>query len=275
MALSVREAVIPAAGLGTRFFPATLTTPKEMLPLLHKPVIHRIMDELLRSGVEKAVLIISPQKEDLRKYLELDAPLAGALEQAGREDLQQEIRRFSTEMHLEFVYQQEPLGLGHAVSLAGEQVRGAAFFVVLPDWLFLGERPAVEIMAGAFEQGRDMLISTMPVAEEETSSYGILHGPFITDRIFEVHEIVEKPAPRTIASNLAISGRYILPREIFSVLKRQSPGSGGEIQLTDAIATLKEQGRGIYGLNFPEHGFDLGTVKGWLAANSALFKVEG
>jgi UTP--glucose-1-phosphate uridylyltransferase len=270
----VTEAVVPAAGLGTRFLPATLTVPKEMLPLLTRPAIHLIMEELRRGGIERVILVISSRKETLRRYLTLDGQLGAQLARAGREDLKEEIEGFSSAMHIEFVHQDEPLGLGHAVGLAEKHIEGHAFFVVLPDWLFLTREPAVRMMRREYERDRKMIISTMPVPDREISSYGILEGPFISDRAFKVEKIVEKPAPAALSSNLAISGRYILPGEIFEALKKTPPGRGGEIQLTDAIAGLKAAGRPLFGLNFPGGVYDLGTVGGWLQANQALLDAQ-
>jgi UTP--glucose-1-phosphate uridylyltransferase len=275
MKAPVSEAVVPAAGLGTRFYPATLTTPKEMLPLLTRPAIHLIMEELCAAGIEKVYLIVSSRKEALRRYLAPDAALCDQLDGAGREDLKAEILRFSSAMGIEFIYQDRALGLGHAVGLAADRIRGDDFFVVLPDWLFLTGEPAVRTMLAEYRQGREAVISTMPVAEAETSNYGILGGPFLTDRVFTVEHIIEKPEADAVPSNLAISGRYLLPRKIFQALERTSPGRGGEIQLTDAIAGLKEAGTRLFGLNFPESVYDLGTVRGWLDANLALLDEKG
>jgi len=178
-------------------------------------------------------------------------------------------------MRIEFIYQDGAPGLGHAVGLAAERIKGDSFFVVLPDWLFLTGEPAVRTLLAEYTRGREMVISTIPVAEEEISHYGILDGPFITDRVFEVDKVIEKPEADAVDSNLAISGRYVLPRKIFRALEKTTPGRGGEIQLTDAIAGLQASGTRLFGLNFPERVYDLGTVRGWLDANRALLDEKG
>ncbi|MEO5348610.1 MAG: UTP--glucose-1-phosphate uridylyltransferase GalU [Magnetococcus sp. YQC-3] len=271
-----RTAVIPVAGLGTRFLPATKAMPKEMLTVVDKPLIQYAVEEAFAAGIERIIFVTGRGKEMLADHFDYVPELEGTLRGRNRGELLQQIRSLvPTAGCLLFTRQNEPLGLGHAVWCARHLVGDRPFAVMLPDdlvWPGLDGTPVMKQMCDAFEQLNNPMVAIMTVAQKETSKYGILDpvkpeettGPLICAK-----GLVEKPSPQTAPSRLAIIGRYILTPEIFDLLGEQKTGAGGEVQLTDAMALLMQQ-HPLYGFRFQGTRFDCGDKVGFQMANMAL-----
>lgn len=265
----IRTAIFPVAGLGTRFMPATKATPKELLPVIDTPLIQFAIDEARDAGVERMVFVSHPSKSAIERHVMDDADLRATLKARGKARLARALKdaAINEDSHeVEFIMQHEPLGLGHAVLCARDAVLPGPVAVVLPDDLILGEKGCLTEMFeayGACASGH--LVATMDVRRAQVSSYGVLsvinrNGPFA-----KANAIVEKPAPEVAPSTTAVVGRYVLDATIFEALARQTPGSGGEIQLTDAIAQ-GIQSVGLSGFAFSGARFDCGSKQGMLAA---------
>lgn len=265
----IRQAVVPAAGLGTRFLPITKCFPKELVPLVDKPCLQHVVDDAVAAGVEEFIFVISREKELIRDYFARNDRLNEALERQGRHDVLSELSRIETQATYRFVYQDAPLGLGHAVSCAREAVTDDTFFVLLPDDVIVAEESVCTQMANARSEGVAGMVAVMPVKWEDVSRYGIVRAAPLTDVVGDVEDIVEKPRREDAPSNLAVMGRYLLPRSIFTVLERVKPGSGGEIQLTDALRLLIGDG-GLRSFSFQGERYDTGTPMDWLLANFSL-----
>ncbi|MBF0460725.1 MAG: UTP--glucose-1-phosphate uridylyltransferase GalU [Magnetococcales bacterium] len=271
-----RTAVIPVAGLGTRFLPATKAMPKEMLTVVDKPLIQYAVEEALAAGIERIIFVTGRGKEMLADHFDYVPELEGALRDRKREGMLQQIRALvPTPGCLLFTRQNEPLGLGHAVWCARHLVGNVPFAVLLPDdlvWPGAGEPPVMQQMCDQFEQLQQSMVAIMTVAQKETDKYGILDPAEQaggTDRLVRAKGLVEKPAPHNAPSRLAIIGRYILAPEIFDLLGQKKTGAGGEVQLTDAMALLMRQ-HPIYGFRFQGTRFDCGDKVGFQMANLAL-----
>ena len=271
-----RTAVIPVAGLGTRFLPATKAMPKEMLTVVDKPLIQYAVEEALMAGIERIIFVTGRSKEMLADHFDFAPELEETLRARGKEPLLQQVRSLVPHPgSLLFVRQNEPLGLGHAVWCARHLVGDDPFAVILPDdlvWSGLEGTPAMEQMCATFDQLSHPMVAIMTVPPEETSKYGIVDPVDNEDKsaqIVQAKGLVEKPPPEDAPSHLAIIGRYILTPEIFGLLDRQQRGSGGEIQLTDAMALLMKQ-KPLYGFRFEGVRFDCGDKVGFQMANLAL-----
>lgn len=276
--IKIRQAVIPAAGLGTRFLPVTKCCPKELIPLLDKPCLQHVVDEAVAAGVEEFVFVISREKELIRNYFLPNDKLNAWLEKQGQGEWAKTLKNIESKASYRFVYQDEPSGLGHAVWCAREAVTDDHFFVILPDDIIAAGVPACAQMAKAFSsgaaktQGGDdaaAMLAVMLVKWEEVSRYGIVRAAPLTDAIGDVQDVVEKPKREDAPSNLAVIGRYILPKKIFALIEKTRPGAGGEIQLTDALRTLINDG-GLRSFSFEGERYDTGTPLGWVQANFAL-----
>ena len=264
----IRKAVIPAAGLGTRFLPVTKAVPKELLPLFDKPLIQYAVEEAVHSGIEEIILVTSEDKEPLERYFQPHPQLEESLQGKVSPELLGEVERLGKLARVSFVRQEQPLGLGHAVLTAREQVGDEAFAVILPDDVIFHETPALAQMLEVYHRREDGVIAVEEVPSERVSSYGVIDPEFLSEGEYRIRGLVEKPSPEEAPSNLAIVGRYILPPAVFHALERTTPGAKGEIQLTDGLALLLESHHLFaYRLNGERH--DGGTPMGLLKASLA------
>lgn len=274
MQTKVTTAILPVAGRGTRLLPATKSVPKEMLPVYDRPLLQYAVDEARAAGITKLVLVTEPSKSAIQSYFERDEDLRDALEDAGKEKIGRALDRLDPTPHMDvvFVYQSEPLGLGHAILCARDVVQGdGPVAVILPDDLILGETPAIGEMARAYDPTSCAhLLATQIVPREDVSRYGICDSarPAPGGQV-SVSGMVEKPAPSEAPSQVAVIGRYILAPEIFDALATTEPGAGDEIQLTDAIATAIE-GLGVNAFHITGTRHDCGHADGLLAAGVAV-----
>jgi UTP--glucose-1-phosphate uridylyltransferase len=271
----VRKAVIPAAGLGTRFLPATKSVPKEMLPIVDVPTLQLVVEEALDAGIEEIVLVTGRGKSTIEDHFDHSYELEHTLRERGKKELLELSERISKMVRLVTVRQKEPLGLGHAVLVARQAVGDEPVAVLLGDDLYdcEGRRPAIGQLIDEFRRlgGDKGVIALMEVPPGQESLYGIAAGQPVAGapRTLQISEMVEKPAPGTAPSRLAIVGRYVLPAAIWEILAHTKPGKGGEIQLTDALKELAQEGAGCYGLTVDGTRHDAGDKLGYLGANLA------
>lgn len=261
----VRVAVFPAAGLGTRFLPATKAQPKEMLPLVDRPLVQYVVEEAKAAGIERIVIVTGRGKNAIEDHFDTSFELEKMLEERGKEDLLAIVREISELIPVSYVRQKTALGLGHAILQAKELVGNEPFAVLLGDDIVDSEEPCIGQMMQLYERRGNPVIAIQEVAREETRQYGIVAGRRDGDRVIEITGMVEKPAPEKAPSNLAIIGRYILPPEIFEILEATQSDVRGEIQLTSALATLLER-RPIDGYLFEGKRYDAGDKLGFLKA---------
>jgi len=265
----LRKVVIPAAGLGTRFLPATKAVPKEMLPIVDTPTIQLIVEEALRAGAQEVVVVNGRGKGAIEDHFDRSYELETELKNKGKKDLFEQVRRISDSVRIISVRQKEPLGLGHAVLAARHAVGNEWFGVMLGDDVVDGEDPAIGQLARLCQRTGKAAVALMPVPESQVHLYGIGAGkPFEDGGHILVDRIVEKPKRADAPSNLAVIGRYVLPPDIFDILANLKPGAIGEIQLTDALAVLAEKGR-LLGVRFTGTRHDAGDRLGYLQANIA------
>jgi UTP--glucose-1-phosphate uridylyltransferase len=262
----LRKAVIPAAGLGTRFLPATKVVPKELMPVVDRPAIQYAVEEALAAGVEEIIFVLSPGKESVLRHFQPHPELESALLAKNKLDMLAAVTNLHTKARYSMVIQDKPLGLGHAVACAREAVGDEWFYVFLPDDVLVGTPPVAEQMRRAWEQNPQAMLAVMEVAWEHVSQYGIIEGRPLDKRLGEVISVVEKPERSQAPSNVAIVGRYILPPVIFERLAATQAGSGGEIQLTDALRSLLPT-PGLHAFLFDGRRFDTGNKQGFLEAN--------
>lgn len=265
----VTKAVIPAAGLGTRFLPATKAQPKEMLPVVDKPAIQYVVEEAVRAGIDDILIITGRGKRSLEDHFDRNFELEYYLEQKGKVHDLGEIQALAEMADIHYVRQGEPLGLGHAVSVARKHVGDNPFVVMLGDDIMDRRCTVLEDMIATYDQyGRSVVaLSEFPI--EEISSYGCVAPEQVTDHLVRILDIVEKPQPADAPSNLAVMGRYVFTPEIFGALEQVSPGVGGEIQLTDAIGLLLAE-QTVYGYVFGEGRYDIGKKLDYLRATVEL-----
>lgn len=268
MTQKVKKAVIPAAGLGTRFLPATKAVPKELLPVVDVPSIQLIVQEVVAAGIETVVFITSRGKDSILDHFDISPELQEKLEADGKSDLASKLRETSEMVEVVSVRQGVPRGLGHAVLCAQHIVGDEPFVVLLGDDLVDSEIPCTTQMIEVFEQHEKSVVALMEVADHDVSKFGICAGEPVSDRVTKLTTMVEKPALEKAPSNTAIVGRYVLTPRIFEFLKSTDPGAGGEIQLTDAMAALM-QAEGIMGYEFKGRRYDAGDQFGYLQANIA------
>jgi UTP--glucose-1-phosphate uridylyltransferase len=272
--MRVRKAVFPAAGWGTRFLPATKAQPKEMLPLVDKPVIQYAVEEAVAAGIEQVIIVTSSQKRAIEDHFDVSFELEHLLEERGDVEMLRRIRHISDLAQIAYVRQKEQLGLGHAVLVAKELIGHEPFAVILSDDVVVGERPAIGQLIHAFNQTHASVIAVQEVPHEDTGRYGVIDSEpagdeFDHGRLHRVRGVVEKPDPSVAPSNLAIIGRYVLTPKIFDKLEQTPHGAGGEIQLTDAIEALMEE-QAVYAYEFEGTRYDAGTTMGWLKASVEL-----
>ncbi|MBY0505468.1 MAG: UTP--glucose-1-phosphate uridylyltransferase GalU [Bryobacteraceae bacterium] len=262
---SVRKAVFPAAGLGTRFLPATKSVPKEMLSLVDKPLIQYGVEECAAAGLTQTIIVTSRGKTTIEDHFDLSYELEQVLERRGKADLLEAARAVARLTQVSYVRQAEALGLGHAVLCAREQVGPEPFAVVLSDDVIQSVAPCVGQLAAVHAKYGASVIALMEVPREQISSYGSVDAEEVSPGLYRIRSLVEKPKPAEAPSNLAIIGRYILTPAIFDSLTRIKPGAGGEIQLTDGMRHLLGS-EPIYGLKFEGKRFDAGDKQGFLRA---------
>src|SRR5438477_11118471 len=262
--MNLRTCVFPCAGFGTRFFPATKVIPKEMLPLVDKPILQYGIEEARDSALDKLIIITSKGKDDILDHFDRTAELERSLNDRGKHELLAEVEAVSNMVDLIAVRQKEALGLGHAVLTARDAVGSEPFAVVLPDDVILADEPCLRQMRHVFEETGRPVVALMEVSAEETSRYGIVGGESAGGRRYRITDMIEKPKTNP-PSRYAIIGRYILPPEIFPILEKTGRGAGGEIQLTDALRQLVQRGD-FYGYVFEGKRYDAGEKIGYLKA---------
>jgi len=266
--MQVRKAVFPAAGLGTRFLPATKAQPKEMLSLVDKPLIQYVIEEAVNSGVRNITIITGRGKNAIEDHFDVSFELEQVLQSRGKSELLDEMRRISNMVNVTYVRQKEALGLGHAVLMSRESVGDEPFAVMLGDDIIDSEVPCLKRMIELFEKLQSSIIATCEVPMSDISSYGVIRGTPVegfNGRLYRVQDVVEKPKAADAPSNLAIIGRYILTPQIFSLLENTKSGLGGEIQLTDGIRLLLEQ-QPVYAYMIEGRRHDAGDKLGFLKA---------
>ncbi len=262
----VRKAVIPAAGLGTRFLPTSKAVPKELLPILDKPLIQYGVEEAAAAGIEEVIVVTSPGKDALEHFFREDPELERHLERSGSVGMLEEVRRVSSLAKVSFVTQEQPRGLGHAVLTAKELVGNEPLVVILPDDVIWHAEGATSQMLGVFDAFGASVVAVEEVPREMVRSYGVVDSRAIGEGVHQVKGLVEKPEPEEAPSNLAIVGRYVLTPEIFHCLERTTPGAKGEIQITDAMALLLEE-QLMYAYQLRGTRYDGGTPLGLLRAS--------
>lgn len=265
MVMNVRKAVIPVAGLGTRFLPASKAIPKEMLTIVDRPTIQYIVEEVVASGIEVIIFITSEGKSAIENHFDYNFELDTLLRQKNKLDLCEEVCHISNLIDIISVRQKKPLGLGHAIWSARNVVGNEPFLVLLGDDLVLSDTPCCQQMLDLFNETQESIVAIQQVSPEEVSQYGIVEGTKLRERVYEVQRMMEKPPPGTTDSNLAIIGRYLLQPDIFDILEKTTPGHGGEIQLTDALLALAKR-RPMHAYEFKGTRFDAGDKLGYLKA---------
>src|SRR5437588_5267010 len=270
----VRKAVLPAAGLGTRFLPATKAQPKEMLTVVDKPQIQYVVEECVASGIEHIIIVTGKGKNSIEDHFDYNPTLERYLEEKGKSDQAEMVRHISDMVQVSYTRQKEPLGLGHAVLVAKDLVGDEPFAVLLGDVLIPGENPATKQLVNVYEATGIGAIAVEEVPREKTYLYGIVGGEAAPEgqfgeRLLRIRELVEKPNPADAPSNLAITGRYVLPSAIFECLERTQPGAGGEIQLTDAMKILAKE-QGLWAYIYEGISYDAGDKLGFLKATVEL-----
>lgn len=265
----IRKAIIPAAGLGTRFLPATKATPKEMLPILTKPTIQYIVEEAVASGIEQIIIVTGRNKRAIEDHFDSNPELESQLRAKEKYDLLEKVQASSQLAEIHYIRQQEPKGLGHAIWSARHFIGDEPFAVLLGDDLIVSEKPGLQQLIEQYEKTESAVIGVQEVPEDQTHRYGVINPLTSDGRLYDVKGFVEKPAPGTSPSNLAIVGRYVLTPQIFRFLERQEIGAGGEIQLTDAINYLNGIQR-VFAYNFEGKRFDVGEKLGYVETTLAF-----
>ena len=263
--MKVRKAVIPAAGLGTRMLPATKTVPKEMLPMVDKPVIQYIIEEAVASGIEDILIVTSRAKSAMDDYFDYYPELETRLNQSGKDKEFCEIRRAADLANIFYVRQKETKGLGHAIGRARSFVGDEPFAVLLGDDIMRAEKPVIGQLIAAAEKYDASCVGVQQVSTEAISKYSSVKISPLEERIFAVSDMNEKPTPAQVFSNYAILGRYVLTPDIFDILERQAPGYGGEIQLTDALQVMSQRSK-MVAVDFEGRRYDTGNLRGFLEA---------
>ena len=270
--MKVKKAVIPAAGLGTRFLPATKAQPKEMLPVVDTPSIQFVVEEAARAGLTDILIVTGRGKRSIEDHFDRSFELEYFLETKGKTDELKKVREISEIASIHYIRQRDPLGLGHAVAAAEEHVGGEPFVVLLGDDLIHPSVPLLQEMLAVHERTDRSVIAAMQVAREEILWYGCIEPEAVGDNLFRVKSIVEKPAPEEAPSTMAVIGRYVFTPEIFRALRETQPGRGGEIQLTDAINLLAQE-QDVFAYSFDRGRFDVGNKLDYLKA-TVEFAIE-
>ncbi|MCD8829453.1 UTP--glucose-1-phosphate uridylyltransferase GalU [Staphylococcus gallinarum] len=261
--MKIKKAIIPAAGLGTRFLPATKAMPKEMLPILDKPTIQYIVEEAVAAGIEDIIIVTGKHKRAIEDHFDNQKELEMILEEKGKQDLLDEVQHSSNLANMFYVRQKEQKGLGHAIWSAKQFIGNEPFAVLLGDDIVQSEEPAIKQLMNQYDDTGKSIIGVQQVNENETHRYGIVDPAESNEGLFSVNKFVEKPEPGTAPSNLAIMGRYVLTPQIFDYLEKQEIGAGGEIQLTDAIERLNKDDK-VYAFDFNGERYDVGEKLGFV-----------
>jgi UTP--glucose-1-phosphate uridylyltransferase len=267
--MKVRKAIIPAAGLGTRFLPATKAMPKEMLPIVDKPTIQYIVEEAVESGIEDIIIVTGKGKRAIEDHFDNSFELEQNLFEKGKFELLNEVQKSSKLVDIHYIRQKEPKGLGHAIWCARKFIGDEPFAVLLGDDIVKAEKPCLKQLIEQYERYNATILGVQSVPEQDVSRYGIVNGNRMGERFYSVSSLVEKPKQEDAPSNLAILGRYILSPKIFEILNEQEPGAGGEIQLTDAIAALNDY-EAVYAYDFEGKRFDVGEKMGFIQTTIEL-----
>ena len=263
--MKIRKAIIPAAGLGTRFLPATKAQPKEMLPIVDKPTLQYIIEEAIASGIEEILIITGRNKTSIENHFDKSVELELELEKKGKTELLEMVRDISDMVNIHYIRQKEPLGLGHAVGCAKSFIGDEPFAVLLGDDIIDSEEPCLAQLIRAYEETNSVILGVQSVDKNDVYKYGIIDIESKDDRLYKVRDMVEKPNVSEAPSNVAILGRYILTPDIFEILEKQAPGKGGEIQLTDAIEYMLKSHH-IYAYEFIGNRYDVGDKLGFIKA---------
>lgn len=265
MQRKVKKAVIPAAGLGTRFLPATKAQPKEMLPIVDKPTLQYIIEEAVASGIEEILIITGRNKKSIEDHFDKSVELELELENKGKNELLEVVQGISNMINIHYIRQKEPKGLGDAIYCARHFIGDEPFAIMLGDDIVDNEVPCLKQLMDAYEEYRTTILGVQKVDIQSTDKYGIISAKHIEDRVYKVKDLVEKPEPGKAPSNIAILGRYIITPEIFDILKDLPAGKGGEVQLTDALKELSKK-EAMYAYNFEGRRYDVGDKLGFLEA---------
>lgn len=263
--MKIRKAIIPAAGLGTRFLPATKAQPKEMLPIVDKPTIQYIVEEAVQSGIEDIIIVTGRSKRSIEDHFDKSIELELELEKKGKSDLLELARQASDLANIHFIRQKEPKGLGHAILTAKNFIGDEPFAVLLGDDIIVSETPCLKQMIDVFNEYKTSILGVQKVPFEDVDKYGIIKAKHIEDRVYKVTDMVEKPDREKAPSNIAILGRYIITPRVFDYLEKQEAGAGGEIQLTDALKKLSQE-EAMYAYDFIGKRYDVGNKIGFLQA---------
>ena len=266
--MKLRKAVIPVAGLGTRFLPATKTVPKELLPIVDIPSIQYVVQEAVEAGIEEIIFVTGRGKDGIEDHFDEAPELEQVLAERGNTEMVKMLRRIAEMTEVVSVRQKKPLGLGHAVLCAKDLVGDEPFAVMLADDLIDSEVPCIRQLLEIFHETEESVVALMEVPESEVHQYGVIKGTVIRDRLYKVEATVEKPPAAEAPSRMAIIGRYVLRPEIFSILQNQDPGKGGEIQLTDGLSQLVRE-RKMFGCEFLGDRYDIGDKFGFVRATVA------
>jgi len=266
--MKIKKAVIPVAGLGTRFLPATKTVPKELLPIVDVPAVQYVVQEAVAAGITEVIFVTSRGKDSIEDHFDEAPELEQVLEERGQKAMRETLRRIAEMVEIVSVRQKRPLGLGHAILSARDLVGEEPFAVLLSDDLIDASVPCVQQLVKVFEEKKESVIALRRVPKQAVNKYGIVGGEKITDRLYEIRKMVEKPQPDEAPSQMAIIGRYLLRPEIFSFLAKVAPGRGGEIQLTDGLLQLARH-RKVYGYEFDGTHYDVGDKLGFVQATVA------
>ena len=262
----IRKAIIPAAGLGTRFLPATKAQPKEMLPIVDKPTLQYIIEECVESGIEEILIITGRNKKSIEDHFDRSVELEMELEKSGKEEMLKMVREISDMVNIHFIRQKEPRGLGHAILCAKTFVGNEPFAVLLgDDVVYNDNKPCLKQLIDCYEEYKTSVLGVQTVEPQDVNKYGIVGGLHIEDRVYKVKNLIEKPAVEEAPSNVAILGRYIITPKIFEILENTKPGKGNEIQLTDALLELIKH-EAMYAYDFEGRRYDVGDKLGFLQA---------
>lgn len=262
----VKKAIIPAAGLGTRFLPATKAQPKEMLAIVDKPTIQYIIEEAVAAGIQDIIIVTGRNKRSIEDHFDRSIELELELERSGKNEVLEEIKRISEIANIHYIRQKEPKGLGHAILTARHFIGNEPFAVLLGDDIVVSKQPCLGQMMDIFEEYKTTVLGVQKVSEDVVDKYGIVNCKHIDQRVYKVRDLVEKPKKEEAPSNIAILGRYIISPAIFDYLENQDVGAGGEIQLTDALKRMAKD-EAMYAYDFKGHRYDVGTKSGFLQAN--------
>jgi len=269
MFISAMKVVIPAAGLGIRFLPATKAQPKEMLPVVDKPAIQYVVEEAVASGMTDIIIITGRGKRAIEDHFDKSYELEHKLRESGNSEALREVQKIASMADIFYIRQKEQLGLGHAILCAKKHIGNEPFAVMLGDDIVVSDRPCIGQLIEVYENMGASVVGVEQVPRARIQRYGVIKGRRVKDDVYKVEDLVEKPSPEEAPSDLAIIGRYVLSPDIFGFLEKIGPGKGGEYQLTDAMRLMCRR-KGLFGLKFKGKRFDIGSKADWVKATIAL-----